>query len=79
MFLPDLAPADADGVAERIRCEVSTAAGTHRSGGHDQHRRGRGPSTAGVPVFVSVLAAADRALFDAKSAGRDRTSVVAVG
>ncbi len=79
VFLPDLAPADADGVAERIRCEVSTAAVPTAAAVTISIGVAVVLPTAGVPVFASVLAAADRALFDAKSAGRDRTSVVAVG
>jgi diguanylate cyclase (GGDEF)-like protein len=77
VFLPDVAADDAGGIAERIRGAVSGAPiPTAR------------PVTISIGVaaalaaepqeFVSVLAAADRALYRAKREGRNRTSVVPV-
>jgi len=78
VFLPDVALADAGRIAERIRDRVSTAAIPAAL-----------PVTISIGAavvmpgedhleFVSVLTAADRALFRAKNDGRNRTSVVAV-
>lgn len=78
MFLPDVALADANGIAERIRDRVSTAAIS-----------GALPVTISLGVavvdptdepleFAAALSAADRALFQAKSDGRNRTCVVTV-
>ncbi len=78
VFLPDVAPDDAARIAERIRCGVSAAQVPSAL-----------PVTISVGVasvgpmsepidFVSVLDAADRALFRAKSDGRNRTSVIGV-
>lgn len=78
VFLPDVALADANGIAERIRDRVSTAA-----------IPGALPVTISLGVavvdptdepleFAAALSAADRALFQAKSDGRNRTCVVTV-
>jgi diguanylate cyclase (GGDEF)-like protein len=77
VFLPDVAADDAGSIAERIRGAVSSAPIPSAK-----------PVTISVGVaavlaaepqeFVSVLAAADRALYRAKREGRNRTSVVPV-
>jgi diguanylate cyclase (GGDEF)-like protein len=88
IFLHDLRPDDARAVAERIRAAV---AGIRLQGGADG---ADSADSAGVTIsvglamaapgddaahFADVLRAADRALFRAKEAGRDRVAVELTG
>ena len=78
VFLPDVSAADADRIAERIRREVSAAAVPTAAPVTISIGVATVESTDGRQEFVSVLTAADRALYDAKRCGRNRTNVVAV-
>jgi len=77
VFLPDVAADDAGGIAERIRGAVSGA--PIPSARPVTISIGVAAVIAAEPQeFVSVLAAADRALYRAKREGRNRTSVMPV-
>ena len=78
VFLPDVAVADAGAVAERIRARVSAAQVPSALPVTISIGVAAVSSSGPPPEFISVLTAADRALFRAKHDGRDRASVTAV-
>ncbi len=78
VFLPDVPVADAGAVAERIRARVSSAQVPSALPVTISIGVAAVSSSGPPPEFISVLTAADRALFRAKHDGRDRASVTAV-
>ena len=79
VFLPDLGPDDAGAVAERIRATVA-ATEVHGAGAVTiSIGLAAADPTVDVDDFGVVLSSADRAVFRAKEAGRDRVSIELVG
>jgi diguanylate cyclase (GGDEF)-like protein len=78
VFLPDLAVADAGPVAERIRTRVSVAQVPSALPVTISIGVAAVSASGPAPEFISVLTAADRALFRAKHEGRDRSTVTSV-
>jgi PleD family two-component response regulator len=77
MVLPDCKPADAVPVCERVREELALAL---QAGGVPSFTASFGVAgDAGDLSLDEIIAVADRSLYEAKAAGRNRTVVAADG